>query len=200
MPTKQFAFETGGPIRLQLSWGPFRWSDVIVSLDGSNIGKCTYREFRAGLDFSLPDGSKLHARYTMSGLDIRRDGQPLSGGASDPAVMLRSAYLATLWVGGGNLFVGAISLLNEELRDAFGWPTLIVGAVFLALGTQIKRKSKGALLAALSVGWLLSIGLLLGLPQTLAGVPITAWVLYLLHRGLKGLRELESKPSVSASL
>lgn len=196
MPTKQFAFEANGPKRLQLSWGPFRWSDFNVSVDGAELGTCTAREFRSGCEFSLPDATRLYTRFTMSGVDVRRDGKALPGAALDPHVMFKSAYLTVLWVGGGNLLVGALSLLNEELRDALGWPTLLLGGVFLALGPYVKRESKGALIGAVSIAGLLSVGLVLGLPRTLPGIPLTAWVLAVMTRPLRGLPQIDGQPAV----
>jgi hypothetical protein len=59
MATRRFAFEPGGPERLQITW-KFGFRDTRVTLDGKEILRVPYAAaFGGGAEFTFGDGAIL---------------------------------------------------------------------------------------------------------------------------------------------
>jgi hypothetical protein len=174
-------------------WPKSSSKDLAIDFEEVQLGRCTVREFKTGQEFRLPDGSRLYVRLTRNGLDVRRNGKPLPGSSSDPAVTLRHAYGVTLFVGAGNLLLGALSLLNEQLQEAFGWPNIVIGIALLVLGVFVRARVAVALGFAVAIMGLICVMLLLGLPRTLGGIPIAALFLYKMSKGFRAIDDLKEE-------
>lgn len=78
MPKQQLALEAGGPKRLVITWKGL-WKNVTLSLDGQVIGGFPNKAaLKAGEEFALPDGSRLHVqllqRFAQVELRVLRNG------------------------------------------------------------------------------------------------------------------------------
>jgi len=157
VPTRKYALERGGPQRLEISWKG-NWKNLTVRLDGEEIGSIADRkELKAGREFSLPDGSTLKMQLTGTfnpQLQILRNGEPLPGSASDPVQKLKTAYMTIFFVAGLNIVIGlgaALLQIAVLQQQGFGWGTVIVGCVYLALGFFVVRRSLVALVITLAL-------------------------------------------------
>lgn len=159
MPTQKLALIRGGPKRLEISRALFSWRNIVVRLDGQEVGAIrTRKELIAGQHFPLPDGSVLTLRLTRSFLNselqVFRDGWPVPGSSSDPAKLLSNAYQAIFFIAGVNIVVGLLALLfNVQILAGLGANaiTFLFGLVFLALGFAVKSESKTALWIAIGI-------------------------------------------------
>ncbi len=155
MPSQTYAIEPKGPRRLEISWGAF-WKNVTVKFDGKEIGTfADQKEFKAGKEFPLPDGSRVHFQLVTSTLsvDIKvlRNGQPLPGSSADPAMRHQTAYAIIYFIAGLNVGLGLIAIFtNSQFLHQIGISeySILYGAVFAALGYFTQIGSFWALIAA----------------------------------------------------
>jgi lysylphosphatidylglycerol synthetase-like protein (DUF2156 family) len=157
MQKQSFAFERNGPRRLEIGWRAF-WKDITVWLDGQVIGTFDgQKELKAGKEFPLPDGSKLHIqlvqKLTLIELRVLRDGQPLPGTGSDPAVRIKTAGFLLYFVAAVNLVLGAVGLFGVEFLQelGIGWVNLVYGLVFLVLAFFTMKRSLVAIILAVAI-------------------------------------------------
>lgn len=146
---KKFAFERGGPLRLEVHW-TYRLHEVMVKLDGVEIGRFTSRrEFQQGRSFRLPDGSVLQVKYgshsvNLSPLpDVRLDGCPLPDSFADPLLELKTASNAFIW---GGVLTTLAGLFYSPVNEA--WYTsllLFIGVTSPLVGLSVRRRSRIAL-------------------------------------------------------
>jgi hypothetical protein len=210
MPHRRFALERSGPKRLKVSWRP-NWIDLQVSLDGLEVGRLADKtDLKFGRDFDLPDGSKLRVQLTNR-LVILRDGKPLPGSPTDPATILALSSGLIFFIGGGNTLVGLLAEVigNREFSEIFGWPDVLGGLVFLALGFGVRKRSRSALGLAVA---LLAVILMIRGVGTLAAISqgtrapgmggIVLGIIFLIQiaKGFRAIRELEAQEAVEGSL
>lgn len=204
MPKLHFAMERGGPKRLEVSW-KMGWKEFRIRVDGAEVGSAANKdELREGREFGLPDGSRLHVRLAKQ-LTLLRNGKPLPGSTTDPVAILNLCCGIIFFVGGASLVVG---LLAEVIQDSklnaiiLGWPTALVGAVFVLLGFLVKRRSA----VALAITVTLMAGLLLwrvvgsvavfsqgGVPMGISGICLGVIFLMLICRGFGAIRQLAAE-------
>ncbi|MGA2325242.1 MAG: hypothetical protein ABSH05_03055 [Bryobacteraceae bacterium] len=205
MPKLRLAIDRGGSKRLEVSW-KMGWKQFRVSMDGAEVGSAAGKsELREGREFQLPDGSRLHARLVKQ-LELLRNGRAVPGSATDPVVILNLSCGIIFFIGGASLLVG---LLAEIIQSAviLGWPTALVGAVFVLLGFLVKRRSA----VALAITVTLMAGLLLwrvvgsvavvsqgGVPMGISGIFVGVMFLILICRGFGAIRQLEADEAEDA--
>jgi len=205
MPMRKYAFEKGGPERLEISWKG-NWENTTIYLDGKEIGSiATQEELREGREFPLPDGSTLQvqlARGFLDALDLRvsRNGKPLPEVASEQVQKVIGAYVTIFFVAGLNVLAGvaAVLLQSEFLRRfGFGESTVAFGVIYIILGFLVmKRKSPVALSIAAALFALDSIlGMVLsarrGISPSILALILRVSLLGSMLQGYGALQELK---------
>lgn len=169
MPTKRFALEPSGPIRLEVQWGATIFTPCTVRLDGYVITTFPFKELRQGKTIRLPDGSSLYLKPgSFGGLHILRDEAPLPGAAPDRPQMV-VGYIVFLSAIGGigglvGLGVGLALLLGNIPADngPIIGPVVMLLSLLSATGLFFIIRGLWRLQnwARLSMIWLLSLLLL----------------------------------------
>jgi hypothetical protein len=156
MAKQTFALERGGPKRLEIAWsGMFK--NVQVTLDGAPIGSFeTKKQLEEGGNFGLPDGSQLHVQLKRQGmateLQLRRNGEPLPGSASDPQQRVATAAGMLYFIAALNAALGIVAELGVEFlaRIGVGWGNVVAALIYAGLGYLVKAKqSRVALVLAI---------------------------------------------------
>jgi hypothetical protein len=154
-----FAIEPNGEKRLIIAWKGV-WNQVTIFLDKKWIGTIPDKKaLTSGREFSLPDGSSIKVLLdNKNGLNVLRNGQPLSGSATDPGTQRKSAYVLSYgiiyFVALSTLVLGLVNLIFhpailEQLGN--GLYQVVFGLVFLALGFFVQKKSHTALILAILI-------------------------------------------------
>ncbi len=155
--SRKFSIAEGEPPRLELSWRGI-WKDIDVRLDGRTLGTIPdQRSLKQGREFSMPDGSTLRVQlktgFGSAELLVLRNGHPLPGSGSDPAVKLKLAAGVVWFIAGLNILLGLITVLGqvEMLTNlGIGWANVAEGALYGILAHFTWRRSMIAL--AIAVG------------------------------------------------
>jgi hypothetical protein len=96
MPSRSFALEPGGPIRLTVSWKG-SWNNVRVELDGRSVLAIpTAKELKEGREVRLEPGTlaiRLHQSVFGPALLLSLNGRPLPKSGGDPRTRLAIARL-----------------------------------------------------------------------------------------------------------
>ena len=181
MPSRKFAFEKGGPKRVELSWrGSFKDTRVIV--DGQELGVIPNRKaLKQGASFVLPDGGTLSVGFAGSGLVVARDGVPLPGSTDDPASQIAAAGGVLYFIGGFSVLMGIASLFVEsEYLDRVGGVYNLGGVLFIALAwLATAKRSMVALIIGLAL-WIVNIVLTLVTTLSASGSPGYAIILQIM--------------------
>ncbi|MBX3080712.1 MAG: hypothetical protein KF716_03700 [Anaerolineae bacterium] len=158
MPTQRFALTRGEPARLELSWG-LGWKNFVVRFDGVTIGTIEggISAVREGREFPLPDGTTITVQLaTPAGsnipeLQVLRNGKLLPGSTSDPEVKLRNSYNLIYVIAAINVVLGLVAAIGNVdflQQIGLGWPSVIFGLIYVALGYFTSKRSALALGAA----------------------------------------------------
>jgi hypothetical protein len=203
MPSRSFALEPGGPIRLTVSWKG-SWKNVCVELDGRSVlAIATAKELKEGREVRLEPGTlaiRLNQSVFGPALLLSLNGRPLPKSGGDRSTRLAIAYNTIYFVGGFSIVAGlltevfAVPFLKEV---GFGWPTVAEGLVFavLALWVQKRHSLVGLALAVglfgldavLSISWVLSRP---GVAPPIGPVIVKILLLVYMARGLGAIRDL----------
>jgi hypothetical protein len=205
MPAESFALEEGGPERLEIAWQG-NWKDVTIRLDGEVLGTIPgRRELSDGQSYRLPDGSTLDVQLVrqLSSAELRvsRNGDPLPGSASDPAIRLRSAYGVVFFLSLLNIVLGLLGTLHWIDLSASahtGLYSIVFGAFYLLLGVLAMRMSAAALIIAMVVFAIDGIlgAVLLGASNPLwstGGLAVRALLIVPMVRGVQAIRALRRR-------
>jgi hypothetical protein len=207
MPTAWFALDPGGPKRLEVRWAG-AWKDVAIHLDGAPIGAIPSKaELQEGRSFTLPDRSILHVKLVRSFADIElqvtRNGAPLPGSATDPAERVRLAGSITLFIAvcsGLSGLMAAVFQVKSLTRLGLGWPSVVEGAVLGVLGIFTLRRSKAALILAITVFAIEGIAVLTlragGSGPPPLGLLIRFVLLLPMIRGISAIDELNTRSAM----
>jgi hypothetical protein len=201
VPKQDYAFETNGPRRLEISWGMF-WKNIIIRLDGKELDTfATQNEFRQGKEYKLEDGSVLAIRLANSlmGQDVQvtRNGKPLPGTMQHPETRIRSSFVLLYFIGGWKILFGILGLavngvdftvLSRNFIDIF------IGLVFILLATMVRKRSMIALIAgmALFAGDGLYTAYTIsqtGQQQNIFSLLIQVFLLYYLYQGVTAIKK-----------
>jgi hypothetical protein len=160
MTTKRFALEEGGPERLEVTFGPLRWSPGQVRLDGQEIAKVSTNDlYSNGIYVRLPDGAELRMRIGIGGFHITLNDKPLPG--SSQPMPSQTIIGSALMFGIGFSIIGILLALFgiftiigqgpppfEADRNLSGGAiislAIIVGAVGIIIARGIWKKRKWA--------------------------------------------------------
>jgi hypothetical protein len=157
-----YALEPHGKKSVEISIGS-RWGNTSIRLNGDLIGTVdTRKELKAGKEFTLQDGSTLKVKLAKSNLQVFRNGELLSGG-KDPARRLRMCCGAIYVLGGFYILLGCIAYISELNKSFiprfeylgpthYGIISIVSGCILVVLGLLTRRRSLGALIAAVVVG------------------------------------------------
>ena len=203
MPSQTFSFEPKGPRLLEVSWGAF-WKNITVKYDGKLIGSMAdQKELKAGREFDLPDGSRVHIQLLTSAFSVEmrvlRNGKPLPGSSADPAVRHQAAYNIIFFIAGLNVVLGVIAVLARSkflYQIGISEISILFGALFGALGYFTR---KGSILALWLAIILFAADGLLGIvsattqgynPST-AGMISRIFLLLPMIQGISAMREMK---------
>lgn len=198
--TSRYPFTPRGVPRLEIARN-VTWSEIIVRLDGVELGRTDADTLANGVEYPLRDGSvvKVWLEYgprRVPFLHATRNGRPLPGSAGDPAKIVRES----LWV------VGVVAvlqiayaglILTYQWRDVQAITMIGAGLILLLLIVLAARGSMAAMVIATSVCFLeilLFFGALVewhigrGLPLLFA-LYLVGWLLW---RGVSALREIQA--------
>jgi hypothetical protein len=155
MINAKYAFEKGGPKRLEILWLA-RFSEVHIKLDGKEIASFNGPDtLLAGQEFTLDDGSRLKVqlagRSMLSSFNVTLNGRSLSSNIPDAARRLKSVYQFLFMIAAFNILAGLTSFrssLSAKYVIQNGWLLVICGLIVLVLALLVMRKSKIALTIA----------------------------------------------------
>src|SRR5258708_1630245 len=129
MPSRSFALEPGGPIRLTVSWKG-SWKNVSVALDGRSVLAIpTAKQLKEGREVRLEPGTlaiRLNQSVFGPALLLSLNGRPLPKSGGDPRTRLAIAYTTIYFVGGFSIVAGllpagfSVPFLQE---GGVRWPT-----------------------------------------------------------------------------
>lgn len=213
MAKKTFALESGGPQRLELSWGMF-WKNFQVTLDGKPVGTVSggQKELKQGVEFSLPDGSTLDIQLMQSFMNVelrvQRDGVPLPGSASDPEQRVKNAAYLLYFLAGFNTLVGVVAMvINSEVLEnmGLGLGSIIFGALVAVLGFFSYRRSRVAMVLAIllyAADGLYTLASYSGPGSTppAAGIIFRIYIIYALVQAVKAAGELSRQDESATGL
>jgi hypothetical protein len=198
MPTVRWPLEAGGAERLEAVWrgtliDPY--ADFALRLDDAPLFTAAgSKELRTGKSAELPDGAGTITATVKNGLlHFTRGGDPLPW--EDRTEEARhEAAIAVWFVGIVNVGMGLYAVLTSApglQRMGFGWPAVLLGVVFLALGIATYRNSLPALSAAavlFASDFVMTIvGLIGGAPGNLGLIIIRLLLLGYMTRGIMKL-------------
>lgn len=205
MPSQTFAFEPKGPRCLEISWAAF-WKNITVKFNGNVVGTMAdQKELKAGREFDLPDGSRIHVQLitTVLSVDLRvlRNGQPLPGSNADPSVRHQAAYTIIYFIAGLNIVLGIIAVLTQSLflyQIGISEISILYGALFAALGYFTRRGSLIALILAIvlfAVDGLTGVfsAVSQGYNPSTPGVIGRIFLIWPMIQGISAMRELKIK-------
>ena len=158
MASKQFALRDGEPKRLTVTWKG-NWKNFSLALDGRPLVTIpTSKELEQGREVEVEAGNlrvQLKRPFLGPVLLLSLNGRPLPHSGGDPRSRLATAYGVIYFVGAASALVGAATELFQVqvLRQmGFGWPALIEGGIFVALGVWVQKRQS-------LVGLALAVGL-----------------------------------------
>lgn len=198
MPTVRWPLEAGGAERLEAVWrGTLTdpYADFALRLDDAPLFTAAgSKELRAGKSAELPGGAGTVTAMVKNGLlHFTRNGEPLPW--EDRTEEARQEAAMAVWfVGIVNVGMGLYALLTSApvlQKIGFGWPAILLGAVFLALGVATYRNSLPALFAAtilFAADFVMTVvGLIGGAPGNLGLIIIRLLLLGYMTRGIMKL-------------
>jgi hypothetical protein len=155
MPKRVFQTDTG---ELVIAWRGI-WKDVTVTHAGTLLGQfANQADIKAGREFVMADGARLLVRLTTNlggaQLEVLRNGAPVAGSDSDPAVQLKLAAGVTYFIGGLTSVLSIVAMLGNVgllVQLGMGPITLGVGVLFLGLGFAVGKRSRIALGVAIAL-------------------------------------------------
>jgi hypothetical protein len=178
-----------------------RWSEVIVRLDGVELGRTDAEGIAKGMEFALRDHSVLRVwlergpRNTPF-LYLTRNGHPLPGSEGDPVKILWATLVIIWGIATAQIFFSAAVIRNGRGDAVIDW-NLALGSILALLGILAWRRSVPAMIAACVLCF--SEVLLFFATQAhynlanvwglLFALGLFAW---LLMRGIKAARELKA--------
>jgi hypothetical protein len=172
------------------------WFDrTTLLLDGEPLAPSIGREaLRRGVSLPLPGGKVLHAQvvtpFLLPALRLLRDGVPLPGTATDPAVVMRGTAAMVYFLGAANLAIG-LFIVAMSVGMSAGPSGVALGVTYLTLAFFTSKGSHVALLVAAalyvldSIIWALHAFGGAGLGSAVAGLVVRALFLYGFFRGLE---------------
>ena len=202
MPVLRYPLEPDGSKRLELAWEG-QYEKFTIKLDGHVVGQVPSRQaLAAGHSLPLPDGSTLTLKTAGTALAnelrVLRDGRPVPGSASDPAMRLRNTYQFIFFIAGVNLVLGALAGLGVDFlaQLGLGWGSAVIGAVYLVLGLMVRLRSLLALLLTLLLYGLetimaVAVPLLTTSGPNVTALLVRAVVLWFLFQGVPAIRQLQ---------
>jgi hypothetical protein len=151
----KYAFEKGGPKRLEILWQA-RFTEVHIKLDGKELASFNSPDpLLAGQEFTLDDGSRLKVqlagRSMLSSFNVTRNGQPLPSNMPDAAKRLKSVYQFLFMIAAFNILAGLTnfrSSFSAKYVIQNGWLLVCMGIFVFILALLVMRKSKIALTIA----------------------------------------------------
>lgn len=206
MGKRSYALRAGGRDRINLTW-KWNFKDVRIALNGKTVGYFPNRRaIEIGKEFLLPDNSTLMVQYYrplfVRELRVLRNGKPLPGSDSHPAIKIRNACRWIYVVAGVNILIGLWEILFRDetfIQLGTGVFAIFFGLVFLVLGfiTQ-KKNSLLALILAIIIlavdgilGAYISITNGYGIPYS--GLSMRFIIMLPMFRGANAFKSLNSE-------
>ncbi|MBX3189681.1 MAG: hypothetical protein KF819_21835 [Labilithrix sp.] len=196
---------------MELTWrGIFK--DVRVVVDGKELGSFPNKAaLERGQTFDLGEGDELRVAYDSTfgsqGLNVSRNGKPLSGSADDPATRLKTAVGMVYFVAGLNVVLGLIAVVVESellARIGVGWGSAVEGALYAVLGWFASRRHTWALVVAVAlfaIDGIFSVTASIGAGASPPVGGLVARVFFILPmiRGIPAIKKLKNADSATRS-
>ena len=200
MPKTRFSIEPHGRKRLEVSRN-LSWSEIVVRLDGVELGRTDREGIFKGLELELRDHTVLrlwteHGPNGAPFLFATRNGHPLPGSAGDPHVMLWTS-LGIFWGIAALQISFAVMVIHNNRADEVIYWNLAAGLVLALLGILAWRRS----LAAMVIASVLCFGEIAIFLVTQGNITVwNAWRLvfalgilgWMLKRGIVAVRDLNA--------
>lgn len=207
MPKRSFSLREGEPPSIELVWRGI-WKEIQVSHEGRLLGTIpNQKALKEGATFTLPDGSELHVKLAtgmQAELQVLRNGQPLPGSGSDPAVRLKAAAGVVWFIAGMSAVLGLVAVLGkvEVLQQlGLGWESVGFGVLFAVLAWFVGKRSKVALgiaLALFILDTVLSLVVMMkmsGRPNA-GGVVVRIFLMMPMFRGFGAITALQARDAL----
>jgi hypothetical protein len=143
--------------------------------------------------------------FGSQGLNVSRNGKPLSGSADDPATRLKTAAGLVYFVAGLNVVLGLIAVVAESgflARMGVGWGSVVEGALYGVLGWFASRRHTWALVVAVvlfAIDGIVSVavGVGAGGPPPVGGLIARVFFILPMIRGIPAIAKLKSADSAA---
>ncbi|HEX3579152.1 MAG TPA: hypothetical protein VHY33_11375 [Thermoanaerobaculia bacterium] len=198
--TTRYPIEPHGPKRLVVTRRR-TWSEIVLRLDGVEIGRPDRAALLNRVEFTLRDHSVLCAwiEYGPTGIPmlyLTRNGHPLPGSEGDPVKILRFT-LGFIWVIGACQIAFSILVISNGRGDDGISLNLAAGLILVLLGFLAWGRSVVAMvLASLLVFGELALLLITegnidgaNVFRLLFGLGLFGWILW---RGIRAVHELQA--------
>jgi hypothetical protein len=136
MFTSRYPLERRGRKRVEVSRSR-DWSEVVVRVDGVELGRIHRDELREGVDFALHDYSILRVWLEvgprgMLFLYLSRNGHPLPGSEGDPVKILHGTVVTMAIVAGVQIAFAAVVIGNDRADETI-YRILAAGSILALL-------------------------------------------------------------------
>ncbi len=212
MPKKEFAIHADGPLRLEVEWKGV-WKNLTIRFDGERVGSIAdIKQLRKDDNvFPLPDGSSVQVRLGRgllgAELEVTHDGTPVPGSSTDPRALVQGAYTAIFVVAGLSVSVGLAGFFFQSdllERIGGGWPAVVSGCIFGALGWSVWR-SHSRVALGIAIGLYVADALVAfgaaaaaGSQPGVGGIFVRIALLTLMVRGFRAIAQFREQPTTSA--
>jgi hypothetical protein len=213
MPSKTYYLDAAKTESLTAKWGMF-FRNVEVLYNGQSLGTVPSKQaLEQGYEFSLPDGRSLVAQLTRSvyqqELELRLSGKPVPGSATDPRERLKQAWYVLLFIGGLNLALGLVAVLQQvEILQSLGlgWGSVVEGLLYAGLGWWGYKRLASMAFAIAGVLFVLDGVLMIGASVSTGGNPgigglfMRFFLTVLIYRGYQAARHLRAQGQLAPSV
>jgi len=206
MPARKFALSPREQPRIELTWKGI-WKNIRVLFDGEELGVIeNMSALKEGREFVMPRGLgtlrvQLVQSFGSAELQVLRNGQPLPGSGSDPAVQLKGAWGILFFVAGLNFLLGLGAVLFEiEIFEQLGLGigSIVAGVLYLALGLLVKEKRSrvalGVAIGLFALDGIVTVVSAMGASSTppVSGIVMRVFLLLPMIKGFAAIRQLEA--------
>jgi hypothetical protein len=207
-----YPFGAGGMGQIEVIIKGVKWDEICVWFEGQQAGIFRRKPLYTGQDLQLSDGSLLNLnlsrnQFQPERLKISRNGQPIHRIVTEAMQQVQVDYASNgmYFIGFFSMGMGIASLFTRfKILEplSFGWPTILLGLLFVVLGFFTRRRSMPALIIAIVIyaldgliGLLIILSALSTGSYILIGNPFMHLVLLMVMvNGIDGINAIHHKP------
>lgn len=214
MPAVTYYLDQAKTNPLKFEWKA-GWKNFTITNNNHQVGVINdMNELKQGKSFKLASGQTVSAKLNMvlgviPELELLLDNKPVPGSPTDPVAIVKQGHIALLAIGALNIFLGVLvmTIKIDFLRDlGVGTVTIVIGALFLALGFWGKQKNSEiafmiglALMAADIVLSFIAAAESNGSSPT-SGIVVKIIICILLYKAAQAAKKLKAEKSTSSPL